>query len=116
MTSRHQRLPHALIDARLRDSRYGFKCAAKNATTAVRAAAASLGVGHILDDSATSTVGKLIVELARSILRVEAVGRAFVVAHGCPFARRSRPRCNERVTGVLVVLVIVINVTARRRR
>jgi hypothetical protein len=38
------------------------------------------------DDSAASTVGKLIIELARSILRVEAVGRALVIAHCCPFA------------------------------
>src|SRR5207244_4492486 len=60
------------------------------------------------DDSATSTVGKLIIELVRSILRVEAVGRAFVITHCCSFACSSRPRCNERVTGVLVVLVIVL--------
>ena len=37
-------------------------------------------------DAAASTVGKLIIELVRSTLRVEAVGRPFVIAHGCSFA------------------------------
>src|SRR4029078_5454030 len=60
------------------------------------------------DDFTTSTVSKLIIELARSTLRVEPVGRAFVVVKRCPFACSSRARCQERGATALVVLVVVL--------